>query len=285
MIIDFHVHIEYKNSSERYSANDIVEAMDKSKIDMSVLLGNDQADAGYKHPWVDPSIMAVPVNLNDEELSCYCNQYPNRLIGFTSINPDRYKPHKKVERAVKEFGMKGVKLYPHSGFYPNDMRLNLVYEKCAELDIPVMIHTGIKAVSWQSLKYNNPVYVDDVATNFPDLKIVMCHGGYPWVEEFMVVAYSNPNVWVDLTFLDYIENTYKNPGLTENTVKRLINLIGPERILWGTEGPYMNLPLFGSHGPEYYLESQEFLVRRFDFISEKDKKNILGENARKLLRI
>jgi len=285
MIIDFHVHIEYKNPNEKYTAKDIVKEMDGADIETSVLLGNDQADAGYKHPWVDSLSMAVPVNLNDEDLYNYCIQYPNRLVGFTSIHPDRYKPHKKVERAVKEFGMKGVKLYPHSGFYPNDMRLNLVYEKCMELDIPVMIHTGIKAVSWQSLKYNNPVYVDEVAINFPDLKIVMCHGGYPWVEEFMVVAYSNPNIWVDLTFLDYIENTYKRQGLTENTVKRLVELIGSERMLWGTEGPYMNLPLFGSHGPEYYIKSQDFLVRRFDFISEEGKKNILGDNAKRLLKI
>jgi predicted TIM-barrel fold metal-dependent hydrolase len=229
--------------------------------------------------------MNVDVNLDDEIVASYCKQYPDRLIGFTSIHPDRYQPHRKLERAVREFGMKGVKLYPHSGFYPNDERLNLVFQKCIEFDIPVMVHTGIKAVSWQSLKFNRPMYVDDLATNFPELKIIMCHGGYPWEEEFIVVAYSNPNVWVDITFLDYIEKIYKKPGLVENTISRLIDLIGPKRILWGSEGPYMNLPLFGSHGPEYYAYSQNFLVKRFNFLSEEDKKNILGENARKLLKI
>ncbi len=285
MIIDFHVHIEYKNATEKYSADDIVKAMNSAGIDLSVLLGNDQGDAGYKRPWVNSSIMPVGVNLSDEEIASYCINYPDRLIGFTSIHPDRYQPHRKVERAVEEFGMKGLKLYPHAGFYPNDKRLDLVYEKCVELEIPIMVHTGIKAVSWQSLKYNNPVYIDDIATNFPDLKIIMCHGGYPWIEEFMVVAYSNPNIWVDLTFLDYIENTFKKPGLAESTIKRLVDLIGAEKLLWGTEGPYMNLPLFGSHGPEYYAKSQDFLVSRFNFLSDQDKKNILGENARKLLKM
>ena len=285
MIIDFHVHIGYKNPDIKYSADDIVKAMDSGGIDISVLLGNDQADAGYKRPWVDPSTMAVAVNCSDEEVDSYCSQYPDRLVGFTSIHPDRYQSHRKIERAVKEFGMKGVKLYPHSGFYPNDKRLNPVFQKCVEFNIPLMVHTGIKAVSWQSLKYNNPVYVDDIAVNFPDLKIIMCHGGYPWVEEFMVVAYSNPNIWVDITFLDYMEKVYKKPELTEDTIKRLIGLIGPERLLWGTEGPFMDLPLFGSHGPEYYTISQNYLVKRFNFLSEKDKKNILGENAKKLLKI
>ena len=285
MIIDFHVHIEYKSTDEKYTAREIVEAMDQGGIDISVLLGNDQADAGFNRPWADSSTMQVSVNCADEEIASYCSQYPDRLIGFTSIHPDRYQPHRKVERAVKEFGMKGVKLYPHSGFYPNDPELNLVYKKCVDLDIPVMMHTGIKAVQWQRLKYNNPLYVDDVAVNFPDLKIIMCHGGYPWVEEFMVVAYSNPNIWVDITFLDYIEHVYKKPGLTENTVERLVHLIGAERILWGTEGPYMDLPLFGKHGPDYYTQTQDYLVRRFDFLSEEDKQNILGNNAAKLLKI
>lgn len=285
MIIDFHVHIEYKDSSEKYSADDIVKAMDSGGIDTSVLLGNDQADSGFKRPWVDSSAMAVAVNCSDEEVASYCSQYPDRLIGFSSIHPDRYQPYRKIERAIKEFGMRGVKFYPHSGFYPNDKRLNLVFQKCVEFDIPVMVHTGIKAVSWQSLKYNRPVYVDDIATNFPDLKIVMCHGGYPWVEEFIVVAYSNPNVWVDITFLDYIEKIYRKDGLAEDTIKRLVDLIGPQRLIWGSEGPYMNLPLFGSHGPEYYAKSQDFLVKRFDFLSEVDKENILGENAKRLLKI
>ena len=285
MIIDFHVHIDYKNVKEKYSADDIVKAMDNAGIDISVLLGNDQADAGYKQPWVDSSVMAVPVNCSDEEIAVYCRQYPNRLMGFTSIHPDRYQPHKKIERAINEFGMKGVKIYPHSGFYSNEPRLNKVYQKCIDYDVPVMIHTGIKALQWQSLKYNNPLYVDDIATNFPDLKIVMCHGGYPWVEEFIVVAYSNSNIWVDLTFLDYIEKIYKVNMLAENTLKRLIDLIGSERIIWGSEGPYFNLPLFGNHGPDYYNKSQDFLVKRFDFLSETDKNNILGDNAKRLLKI
>ena len=101
MIIDFHVHIDYKNSSEKYSASDIVKAMENAGIDLSVILGCDQADAGYKQPLVDSSIMAVPVKCNDEEVTSYCDKYPNRLIGFTSIHPDRYQPHRKIERAIK----------------------------------------------------------------------------------------------------------------------------------------------------------------------------------------
>src|SRR5574341_214604 len=185
MIIDFHAHPEYKTLKELYSPDEFIAGMDQGGIDITCLLGNDQADPGSCPPWRDARHMAVPTNWSDEDVAAFCSFRPDRLLGFTSIHPNRYQPERKVERAIKEFGLKGVKIYPHSGFYPNDPRLERVYELCSRLGVPVIIHTGPKAVRWQWLKYNNPVNVDDVATNYPDLNIVMCHGGYPWVEEFL----------------------------------------------------------------------------------------------------
>jgi predicted TIM-barrel fold metal-dependent hydrolase len=285
MIIDFHAHPDFKTPSELYSPAEFVAGMDQGGVDITCLFGNDQADPGSCPPWRDERFMAVPTNFNDEELFTFCGHYPDRLIGFTSINPNRYQPERKVERAINEFGMKAVKLYPHSGFYPNDSRLTRTYELCSRLGIPVVIHTGMKAVRWQWMKYNQPIYVDEIATNFPDLNIVMCHGGYPWTEEFMTVVYTNPNIWVDLTFMERIEEAFLLPGLVENTIRRLVKLIGAQRLLWGTEGPYMTLPLYGSHDPSNYLVSQYKLVKRFDFLSEKDKADILGNNAAHLLKL
>lgn len=285
MIVDFHVHIEQNKDKQFMSAEEIISAMDEANIAVSVLLGNDQSDAGDKPPWADSKTIGVAVNISDEFICNYCKKYPNRLIGFTSIHPNRYQPERKVERSIKEFGMKGLKLYPHSGFYPNDPRLFSVYEKCIKYDIPVMIHTGIKAVRWQSLKYNDPVYVDDIATKYPDLKIIMCHCGYPWIENFMAVVHSNPNTYVDITFMEYIESVYQVDGFTEACIKRLLKIIGSKRMVWGTEGPVMKLPLFGKHGKEHYEFSKEFLVNRFNFLSEDDKRNILGNTACKILKL
>jgi predicted TIM-barrel fold metal-dependent hydrolase len=285
MIIDFHAHPDFKAPGELYSPAEFVAAMDLGGIDITCLYGNDQADPGSCPPWRDERFMAVPTNYSDEELKAFCEQYPDRLIGFTSINPNRYQPERKVERAIKEFGMKAIKLYPHSGFYPNDPRLTRTYDLCSQLGIPVIIHTGMKAVRWQWMKYNQPIFVDEIATNFPDLNIVMCHGGYPWTEEFITIAYTNPNVWVDLTFMERIEETFVLPGLVESTIRRLVKLIGAQRLLWGSEGPYMTLPLYGSHEPSNYQVSQYKLVKRFDFLSEKDKEDILGNNAARLLKL
>ena len=283
MIIDFHTHVEHRPDGQRYSPAEFVAAMEQGGIDRSVVLGGDQGDAGTKPTWADPSTMAAATNFDDEDVARFCAEYPDRLMGLGSIHPDRYQPARKVERAVAELGLRGIKLYPHSGFYPNDPRLTPVCEKCVELGVPVVIHTGIKAVRWQRLKYNRPIYVDDVATNFPDLQVVMCHGGFPWVDEFLTVAYSNPNVWVDISFLDYIERTFQKPGLAEDVMRRLVAMIGPGRLLWGSEGPFMDLPLYGKHGPENYARSQDFLVRRLDFLSHDDQAAVLGGNAARLL--
>jgi len=283
MIVDFHAHVDFKTQEELYSPDEFVAGMDQGGIDIACLYGNDQADAGSCPAWRDERFMAVPTNFSDEALAAFCARFPARLIGFTSINPDRYQPERKVERAIREYGMRAVKLYPHSGFYPNDPRLTRTYELCSSLGIAVVIHTGPKAVRWQWMKYNQPIYVDDVATDFPDLKIVMCHGGYPWTEEFLAIVSLNPNIWVDLTFMDYIERKFHVPDFVESTVRRLAELIGPQRLLWGSEGPYMNLPLFGEHDPGYYRRSQDYLVRRFEFLSEDDKADILGRNAMRLL--
>ncbi len=285
MIIDFHAHPDFKDPSTLYTPEEFIAGMDQGGVDVTCIYGNDQSDAGSCPPWRDERFMAVATNFSDEELAAFCAYNPTRLIGFTSIHPGRYYPERKVERAIKEFGMKAVKLYPHSGFYPDDPRLTKTYKLCSDLGIPVVIHTGPKAVRWQWMKYNRPIYVDQIATDFPDLKIVMCHGGYPWVEEFLTVVYTNPNIWVDLTFMDVIERTFKVPGLCENTICHLADLVGARRLLWGSEGPYMNLPLYGSHGPEYYAESQEYLVRRFSLFSADDQADILGGNAARLLNL
>jgi predicted TIM-barrel fold metal-dependent hydrolase len=283
MIIDFHTHPEFKAPGILYSPEEFVAGMDQGGVDIACLYGNDQADPGSGPAWRDERSMAVATNFNDEAVAEYCGHFSKRLIGFTSIHPDRYQPERKVKRAIKEFGMKAVKLYPHSGFYPNDPRLFRIYEMCSEWGVPVVIHSGPKAVRWQWMKYNQPVFVDEIATNFPDLKIVMCHGGYPWMEEFMVVAYTNPNIWVDITFMERIEEAFMVPGLVENTMRRLSKMIGAKRLLWGSEGPHMTLPMFGSQDPGYYKISQETLVKRFDFLSKEDKADILGNNAARLL--
>lgn len=281
MIVDAHVHIERKEDGSLYSSDEIVAAMDEAGIDVSIVFGNDQADAVSRMA-SDAGENSGQMNFSVEEAAKFCAGCPERLFFVTSVHPTRERPEREVRRAVELFGAKGVKLYPHSGFTADDRRLYPVYEYCQEAKVPVIIHTGFKAVRWQRMKYNNPVNADDVATDFPELQLALCHCGYPWTEEFMAVAASNPNVAVDICFLDYVEDKFAIPGFVESCMRRLKKIVGAKRMIWGSEGPFMKLPLFGCHGPEYLRRCQERLVKRFDFLSEEDKRDILGENAKRM---
>ena len=129
--------------------------------------------------------------------------------------------------------------------------------------------------------YNNPVYIDDIAVDFPHLKIVIMHAGYPWIEETLVLSHLNENVMVDLTFLDVLSYTYGRDLLSEVT-KRFCKVLGSEKIIWGSEGEYLGLDAFRDDG---IVRVQNCLaeIRGFNFISEKDKENILYQNVFNLL--
>ena len=168
--------------------------------------------------------------------------------------------------------MKGVKLNPHAGFYPNDERLYPVYEKATELGVPVMFHSGVKSpTEGTRVKYCQPIYLDDVTVDFPDMTIIIAHAGYPWVEETILVGLYSPNVYVDISTLNQIEEALGYEVVLP-TIRKLTSSLGASRILFGSDFTYN-------------LEEMIQIIKSADFLSERDKENILGENARKLLKI
>lgn len=99
-----------------------------------------------------------------------------------------------------------------------------------------------------------------------------------------MVPYSSPDVRVDITLVNCVEHVFKRSGLSEETVRRLVDLVGPERLLWGPKGPSMHLLLF-ENGHGLYKTSTALLVDRLDFLSKQDKANMLGWNASRLLEL
>jgi len=173
---------------------------------------------------------------------------------------------------VNELGLQGVKLNPASGFYPNDRRLYPVYEKISELNVPVVIHMGIKPPSEGSrLKYCHPIYIDDVAVDFPDMRLVIAHAAYPWVEDLVMAALYAPNVSVDISTLNQIEDVLGYPVVLP-ALKTLHKALGAGRILFGSDGIFN-------------LEALINAVRQADFLSDSDRELIFHKNALKMLEI
>ncbi len=135
-------------------------------------------------------------------------RYPDRFMGFASVDPHKGKAAvNEMERSVKELDLRGLKLHPISqAFFPNDTRFYPLWEKCADLGVPVLFHSGQTAVGaglpgggGLKIKYAQPIHMDDVAADFPELNIIMAHPGVPWREEQLSIALHKPNVYIDLS--------------------------------------------------------------------------------------
>jgi predicted TIM-barrel fold metal-dependent hydrolase len=136
-----------------------------------------------------------------------CRDHPNAFIGFGSVDP------LKGERAVEELGtfvelgLHGVKLHPSlQAFAPDDERHWPLYERCEELGLTLLFHTGTSGIGAGQpggqgirLDYARPIRLDAVAASFPDLKIIAAHFGYPWHLELMAMALHKTNIYIDIS--------------------------------------------------------------------------------------
>ena len=200
-------------------------------------------------------------------------RYPDRFMGFASVDPHKGKAAViEMERSVKELGLRGLKLHPISqAFFPNDTRFYPLWEKCAELGVPVLFHSGQTAVGaglpgggGLKIKYAQPIHMDDVAADFPALNIIMAHPGVPWQEEQLSIALHKPNVYIDLSGWS---PKYFRPILVQYANSLLQN-----KVLFGSDFPALT--------PQRWLGDFEALD-----LKPEVRQKILLENAAKLLGI
>lgn len=167
--------------------------------------------------------------MRNEDVTSWCRT-SDRLIPFASINPYLHQfPDQLLERLVKEEGFRGLKIYPpYQWLSPNDAMLYPLYHKAQELRIPIIFHTGSSVFAGARMKFGDPLLLDDVAVDFPDLTIVMAHGGRPfWYDRAQFLARLHRNVYLDVTGLP-----------PQNLVKYFpeIDRI-PEKITFGSDWP------------------------------------------------
>lgn len=199
------------------------------------LLSPDTLFAQMDEAGISKSILyavdAPIVYASNEYVKTLCDNYPDRLIGFASVNPKDPNAVDVFEKAIRELGLRGLKLHPPlQDFFPNDKDIFPIYEKAVELDVPVVFHVGTTPFgSLCRLSQANPVLIDDVAVQFPNLRIMLTHLGTLWHNEAFMVVEKNPNVFIDTAaYLYEIKNL-----LTLDLIER----IGPNKIIFGTDYP------------------------------------------------
>jgi predicted TIM-barrel fold metal-dependent hydrolase len=219
------------------------------------------------------SVTGIPYIGNDYVASVV-QRYADQFIGFASVDPWKGKMAvQELERSVKELGLRGLKLHPSAqAFYANDPRFYPLWEKCAELDIPVLFHSGQTGLGARQpggggikLKYCQPIpYFDDVAADFPSLTIIMAHPAVPWQEEQLSVALHKQNVYIDLSGWS---PKYFRPMLVQYMQSLL-----KDKVLFGSDYPVLM--------PERWLKDFEQLELKAEV-----RQKILLDNARKILNL
>jgi predicted TIM-barrel fold metal-dependent hydrolase len=146
--------------------------------------------------------------VSNEEVAEAAAANPDVLIPCASIDPARGRAGARAaRRLVAEHGVRGFKFHPNlQAFHPNDRHAYPLYEAIAEAGVPALFHTGHSGLGAGlpggggiRLKYSNPMYVDDVAVDFPELKIVLAHPSFPWQDEALSIALHKPQVHIDLS--------------------------------------------------------------------------------------
>lgn len=126
-------------------------------------------------------------------------RYPGRFLIFVTMDPtDGMRGVREFERLVKEEGANGLRLSAlYNGIVANDRRYYPLYAKAAELDVPVRIYTSMNYANDRPYDLGHPRYLDDVAVDFPELRIVAGLAGWPWVNDMIGLLRRHPNLWVD----------------------------------------------------------------------------------------
>lgn len=145
----------------------------------------------------------------NEEVARIAAENSDIMIPFGSIDPAKGAAGaKEARRLVREFGVKGFKFHPSTqGFYPNDRNVAYrLYEAIEEEGAIALFHSGQTGAGSGSrggggirLKYSDPMFLDDVAVDFPDMRIIIAHPSFPWQEEALAVCQHKPNVYIDLS--------------------------------------------------------------------------------------
>lgn len=144
----------------------------------------------------------------NEEVAAVAAANPDVLIPFASIDPHRgAEGVEEARRLIESGAVRGFKFHPNlQGFFPNDRIAYPLYEAIEEAGLPALFHTGHSGIGSGlpggggiRLKYSNPIHVDDVAVDFPTLKIVLAHPSFPWQDEALSIAMHKPQVFIDLS--------------------------------------------------------------------------------------
>ena len=219
---------------------------------------------------VDAETVTGLAAVRNEEIAEVAAANPDVLIPFASVDPHKPNAVDEVRRLVRDYRVRGFKFHPNiQAFFPNERAFYPLYEAIEEAGVPALFHTGHSGIGSGlpggggiRLKYSNPMCVDDVAVDFPELKIVLAHPSFPWQDEAISVALHKRQVYIDLSGW--------SPKYFPPQLVRYANTQLRDRVLFGSDYPMIT--------PDRWLSDFE----QADF-KDDVRPLILKDNAARLL--
>ena len=265
MIIDCHTHLnQYASLANLPLLEDRVKKlrvmMMSHNVDYAIILSS------YKVDRQRPST---------KELIVATKKHDNLgIVAGYSIDGHTEEDLKNYRTWIKEGMIKGIKIYAgYEPYYPYDPRYQKAYDLCVEYNVPVMIHTGDTFSEKGKLKYSHPLNIDELAVDNPELKIVMCHLGNPWIEDCQEIVYKNDNVYADMSGLSVGKFDHFFEKIMVEKVAELINYAGePRYLLYGTDWPISDMDSYLNFVAKLKLKA-------------KYRNELMYNNAKRLFRI
>lgn len=256
----------------------ILRAMDKYGVDVACLLPESMMDTtGYSSRWCTNGDAWKAVQT-----------HPDRFIINPNLSPIKQRG---VKNAIWEMeywmdhGAKIFKYYSPEDTYMNDPELSSFYKRAEELGAVLCMHTGFSWVPPGKSKYCHSTQLDDVAREFPELKIVAFHMGYPYTDALNMVAMGHPNVYLCLSLL--VPWALTAPYKFAHILGEAMRFVGPDRIIWGTDSAGYGAQIGAAALGLTDFQMPEELQWKYGYLplTDEDKRKMFGGNLGALLGI
>ena len=234
------------------SLPEVVEGLRQRGVELCVITGRD-CEVTYGFPANNPSVLE------------FVRAYPKLFVGFWGIDPHKgMKAVHEIVHAIQTLGMKGIATDPYLAHIPaNDARYYPIYSKCCELNVPVFVTTAPPPqVPRAVMDYVDPRHVDIVARDFPELTLIMSHGGYPFVNEAIFACMRNANVYMDLS-------EYELAPMGDIYVQALNTHIG-DKVVFASAHPFVE-------------QAEAIEIYKNLKLTDEVRAKVMYENARRIL--
>ena len=265
-------------------ANNMYEAFADPKGDV---LAGKMEKAGICYTLIMPLDLGLelgecPVSIEEKNrfIADVAERHQGKIGAFFGIDPRRENGVELFDKAVREWGMRGLKLDPAAGFYPNQRMVYPYYEKATELGVPVLCHTGAAIPPFRN-KYTDPIYLDDVTLDFPELTVIAAHFSFGWWQQAAFLISKKTNLVTDISGWQPV--AARDFGLFCRTLRDMISIAGAQNILFATDGPAFDLyGMDGKWWADLFRSLPEKAPAGIKF-NDEEIEAILNLNARRVL--